>query len=197
MAKRRQNGNRRTEGGSSKSSHGRKESARRRSREASMRLERRQQLRKMAIVIVIIAIIAVIAIVALRGGEQGPEPTENIQGNEKGEMTIPTSEIGDSAKYYDYNANGVKVRFFAVRGTDGVARVAMDACDVCYENKRGYRQEGDDMVCNNCGNRYKTDGIGTKNIQGGCWPSYVPIREVDGNVVIKTTDLAAKRFMFD
>ena len=136
------------------------------------------------------------ALMVMRGGDQGPEPTEGLQVNERGELVIPSSEVTDDARYYHYDASGVEVRFFALRGSDGDVRVAMDACDVCYREKKGYSQSGDDMVCNNCGNQYSTDGIGTENKQGGCWPSHIPIREEGGNILIKASDLAAKRYMF-
>ena len=99
--------------------------------------------------------------------------------------------------YYSIDANGVEVRFFALRGNDGKIRVAMDACDVCYDAKKGYRQGGDDMVCNNCGNKYPSNGLGTENLKGGCWPSHLPMKVEDGIVKIKASDIKAKRFMFD
>jgi hypothetical protein len=52
-------------------------------------------------------------------------------------------------------------------------------------------------MCINCGNKYPTDGIGTENKQGGCWPSYVPMKVEDGKVIIKASDLKAKAYMFD
>ena len=37
------------------------------------------------------------------------------------------------------------------------------------------------MVCNNCGNKYPIDGLGTENKNpGGCWPGYLPSTVSDG-----------------
>jgi len=161
-----------------------------------LRQKNMETLRKVMVLVVIVAIVAV-AWWAFGGGNSGPEPTSGLNINAQGEMELSASEVTKDAKYYSIDASGVEVRFFAVRGSDGKIRVAMDACDVCYDAKKGYRQSGDDMVCNNCGNKYATDGIGTENLKGGCWPSYVPIKVEDGNLIIKASDVKAKRFMFD
>jgi len=69
----------------------------------------------------------------------------------------------------------VNVKYFVVEAEDGSVKTAFDACDVCYRSRKGYRQEGDDMICNNCGNHYPISGLGTKNLRGGgCWPGYLP-----------------------
>jgi uncharacterized membrane protein len=110
-------------------------------------------------------------------------------------MKIPLSEITSSASFYTYNAGGKTVKFFAVRGSDGEVRTAFDACDVCGGYK-GYRQQGNDMVCNNCGRYFNIDSIGTKNRGGGCWPSYLGHVEEGDYIVIKESDISAGKYMF-
>jgi uncharacterized membrane protein len=157
-----------------------------------------ETMRRLLIVVIIVAIIAV-AWWTFGGTDDGngPGPTEGLTVNSQGEVEIPESEVTKEARFYSIDADGVPVKFFAVRGSDGDIRVAMDACDVCYGHKKGYEQSGDDMVCINCGNKYPTDGIGTENKQGGCWPSYIPIKVEEGKVIIKESDLRAKAYMFD
>jgi len=106
------------------------------------------------------------------------------------------SEISDNAEFYNYNADGVIIRYFAVKGSDGDVHVAFNACDICYDRKKGYRQVGEVMQCINCGNEYIIAGLGTENIQGGCWPSYLPVNIDEDNVVIAISDLENKRYMF-
>ena len=179
---------------------------RRRKRTSDQRKERETQLRReqntetmrgLLILVVIVAIVAVAWWTFGGGSDDGPEPMVGLTINAQGEVEIPASEVTENPRYYSIDADGVDVRFFAVRGSDGNVRIAMDACDVCYEAKKGYSQSGDDMVCNNCGNKYPTNGIGTENLKGGCWPSYVPMDIEDGMVTIKASDLKAKRYMFD
>jgi uncharacterized membrane protein len=61
---------------------------------------------------------------------------------------------------------------FAVKAPDGSIRTAFNTCQVCYSSGRGYyKQEGDELVCQNCKNRFKTTDV--EVIRGGCNP--VPI----------------------
>lgn len=107
-----------------------------------------------------------------------------------GLVSIPLLEITNEAKWYEYDFSGNKTRFFTIKASDGTIKTAFDACDVCYTEKKGYRQEGDYMVCNNCGNRYPIDGLGAENkTPGGCWPGYLPNALEGDNLVIKKSDL--------
>ena len=126
----------------------------------------------------------------------GPEPVQPPPPQTQTTVTLGLSALGDSAQFYTYNANGVNVRYFAAVGSDGNVHVALDACDVCYSEKKGYRQLGGVMKCNNCGKEFAIVSIGTENLTGGCWPSFVPI-SIDGSeVVIQISSLSGKRFMF-
>jgi len=122
---------------------------------------------------------------------------ENIQSILQTQPRIPLSDISSDAKFYAYDADGVEIRYFAVNGPDEDIHVALDACDVCYGVKKGYTQIDDVMQCINCGRIYPINSIGTENLQGGCWPSYLPMK-MDGNdIIIEISDLQEKRFMFE
>ena len=146
-------------------------------------------------VAVVVAVLAVIALALSRGGNGGLQPTQAITPTGSA-VTIPVSDLGTQAKFYTSDVGGTKVRFFAIRDSDGSVHVATDACDVCYANKKGYHQEGGDMVCNNCGKHFAVQSIGTANTQGGCWPSFLKMHTDGGNVVVENQDIAAKEFMF-
>ena len=110
-------------------------------------------------------------------------------------LSISLSEITSQAKWYEYDLGQEKIRFFVVRANDSSIRTAFNACDVCYRYKKGYRQEGDYMVCNNCGNRYPITGLGTENKNpGGCWPGYLPNVIKGDNITIKKSDLENNRW---
>ncbi|MBS7623523.1 DUF2318 domain-containing protein [Candidatus Bathyarchaeota archaeon] len=111
-------------------------------------------------------------------------------------VRISISEVTAAAKWYSYDSDGVRVRYFLARGSDGKIHLGADACDVCYKNKKGYRQEGAVMTCNNCGRTFAINSLGTQNLSGGCWPSYIPMRIDGDHVVIERSDLDAKQFMF-
>ncbi|MBW6451908.1 MAG: DUF2318 domain-containing protein [DPANN group archaeon] len=110
-------------------------------------------------------------------------------------IKIPVSYVTDTMKKYTLNVGGVSVVYFTVVGSDGVIRTAFDACDVCGGSK-GYRQDGTDVVCNNCGKYFAIDDIGSKNGPGGCWPSFLDHKVEDGFVVINEKDVADGAFRF-
>ena len=57
-----------------------------------------------------------------------------------GEVTIPLAGIGDGqAHFYQVKADdGTTVHFFVIKSKDGVYRAAVDACDVCFKEGKGY-----------------------------------------------------------
>jgi len=74
-----------------------------------------------------------------------------------------------------------QVHYFALKSRDGAYRAALDACDVCYQSNRGYRQESDLMVCNNCGQTFPSNRIG--EVKGGCNPHPLA-RRIDGQYLV-------------
>lgn len=112
------------------------------------------------------------------------------------EIAIPLSELSGTVKYYTFDSDGVTIRYFAVIGLDGDVHVALDACDVCYDAKKGYRQNDEVMHCINCGKEFPINSIGTENNAGGCWPSYIPFIVNEDEVIIEISELESKRYMF-
>lgn len=108
---------------------------------------------------------------------------------------IPLNQITDAIQKYQFDADGVTVTYFAVKGSDGKVRTAFDACDVCGGSK-GYQQQGTDIKCNNCGKVFKIDGLGTKNKGYGCWPSYLSHLIKDGQVMISKKEITQGKHRF-
>ena len=88
-----------------------------------------------------------------------------------GNLYISIKNLSDGkAQYFRTKADdGTLVDFFIVQSEDGVIRAAIDSCDVCYRSGKGYVQDGDVMVCTNCGRRFATDRI--NEVKGGCNPA--------------------------
>lgn len=172
--------------------------AEQRKRELLRRKKRMQKL--MAMSVMLIAIISIVTVISLSNSPndyvKSSEPAQSSDVISDTEVGIPLSDISYKPKFYSYDASGVKVKYFAVKGSDGDVHVAFDACDVCYREKKGYRQTGEDMQCINCGNRYPINSVGTENIAGGCWPSYLPIKIDNGQIIIEKSDLEQKKWMF-
>ncbi len=89
-----------------------------------------------------------------------------------GDLQIQKRDVNATAKFYQARVDGVLVEILALRAPDGTVRTALNTCQVCYSSGRGYYvQEGDVLVCQNCGNRFKASQV--ERIKGGCNP--VPI----------------------
>ncbi|MEW6748296.1 MAG: DUF2318 domain-containing protein [Candidatus Micrarchaeota archaeon] len=154
----------------------------------------------------LISLVLLLALGCVATGQSGeapqagaaPIPAEEAQGGlaAADSITIPLSEIDSTVRFYTFEADGATVRFFAVMGSDGGVRTAFDACEVCYRAGKGYSQSGSDVVCNNCGLRFKIDELGTKNRGSGCWPAYLPHQLEGDAIVIKKSDLEAGAYLF-
>jgi uncharacterized membrane protein len=106
-----------------------------------------------------------------------------------GKLEIPVAAINDSkAHHYQVKADdGTMVTFFVLKSADGVIRAAIDACDVCYRSGLGYYQEGDNMVCKNCGQKFASNKINV--IKGGCNPAPLNREVVRDKLVINMRDI--------
>jgi uncharacterized membrane protein len=112
------------------------------------------------------------------------------------QVTYPVSQfISGQAQFFTYQADGLTIKYFIVRAVDGVIRAAFDACDVCWPAGKGYHQEGEDMVCNNCGRHFKTTMIG--DVQGGCNPAPLKNRIENDTLILAANDLRAGKSYFD
>jgi len=115
-----------------------------------------------------------------------------------GDLVIPLSGITEKASFYTYNVNGTKLEIITIKAADGSIRTAFNTCQVCYSSGKGYYvQQGDYLVCQNCGNRFKADQVEIS--KGGCNP--VPIfdanKTVDGtNITISKTFLEKSKAIF-
>lgn len=111
-------------------------------------------------------------------------------------VMIPVSEIDSGkAQFFDYKATDKKaVRFFVMKSSDGVYRAALDTCDECYRARKGYFQQGDDMICRKCGIRFPSSKI--NEVMGGCNPVGLPRTIADGKLVIAASALEAGKSYF-
>lgn len=108
----------------------------------------------------------------------------------EGRVSIPLGKVSDGkAHFFSYASGGGSIDFFVLKSQDGAIRVAFDACDVCYREKMGYRQEGEFMVCINCNQKFRSDRI--NEIKGGCNPAPLNRTFSGGKIVIAENDLAA------
>jgi len=115
------------------------------------------------------------------------------------EVKMPVDTLTHEAQFYTYNSDGVEIRVFALLGSDEEPRVAFDASETAYSEKKGFRQNGDKMVANAGNWEFDIDSIGVEAMNNDRAPAYLPWEYCcDGdNVAIKIADLEAHRYMFD
>lgn len=105
-----------------------------------------------------------------------------------GKITLSAAGFkNQKAKFYSVLINEVNVRFFVVQSADGINHASFDACTVCYQAKKGYKQIGDKMSCNNCGNQYETKLLELD--RRGCNPVHIPLTTDKGSLSISLDDL--------
>ena len=99
------------------------------------------------------------------------------------------------ARHYAFKDGDITVKYFILKSSDGVIRAAFDACDVCWPAGKGYFQEGDNMVCRNCGRRFAS--VRVNEVKGGCNPAPLN-RRIDGDkLVLDIADIREGRQYFN
>jgi uncharacterized membrane protein len=113
------------------------------------------------------------------------------------QITYPEKTFANGkARFFSYKSNdGVTIRYFIMKSSDGVIRAAFDACDVCWPENKGYTQQGDFMVCNNCGRRFPS--IRINEVRGGCNPAPLKRKLEQGTVIIRVADILQGKMYFD
>lgn len=124
----------------------------------------------------------------LSGTSKPVTSTTNQPAAQGSGITINKSEITSTATFIPYQAGDTKMEIIAVKAPDGTIRTAFNTCQVCFDSGRGYyKQDGDVLVCQNCGNRFNISQI--EKEKNGCNP--VPILEGDKKDDGKTITISA------
>jgi len=119
---------------------------------------------------------------------QGHEPYPLIAAD-AGVVRLPVASLDDGqVHFFTLMVGGRPLEFFVVKDESGTVRAALNACEVCFPAKLGYHQEGNEVVCNNCGRRFPISQVGV--VHGGCNPAPLsPVVEGDA-IVIQESELA-------
>jgi high-affinity iron transporter len=102
------------------------------------------------------------------------------------QVRIPLSELTDSSlHFYSADVNNTVMRFLVIHKSNGDYATALDACQIC--GPAGYRVEGQNIICRNCGAAIYIPSIGQR---GGCNPIGVKSRVEGGEVVVDLSALS-------
>ena len=169
--------------------------------------------KKVNLPIVLIAL-AILAVVLFAGSNLGRNEAAKTQSStsvpaqssseivatvdDSGGIIIEKSNITEDALFVTYDADGMTMGLLAVRASDGTIRTAWNTCQVCNGSPAAYFvQEGDALVCRNCGNKFTMDQVGRTS--AGCDP--VPISgnariETDGQILIPKETIEENKGLF-
>lgn len=103
-----------------------------------------------------------------------------------GQIHIPIAQVSDSNLHlFRVAVNGEEIRFLVIKKPNGWG-TALDACRIC--GWAGYRQEGSNVICRNCGAAIYIPSIGEA---GGCNPVGVGSRVEGSDIVIGVPSLVS------
>ena len=133
-----------------------------------------------------------------QGGESGIATASAPVASTSTIVSFPVSLFEDGkARHYEHVDGKFNIRYFILKSSDGIIRAAFDACDVCWPAGKGYYQEGDHMVCRNCGRRFAS--VLVNEVQGGCNPAPLNRSVENGKLIIQVKDIqqGQQYFNFD
>lgn len=116
-------------------------------------------------------------------GRRGASGSERVAPGRDGLVRVSLEGLEpQQVRFYQFlNTGNQEVRFFVGRDSGGHVQVAFDANELCFKTKRGYRHEGEWLVCNKCDKSFRL--AATNDGGGGCNP--VPIKHrVEGEELV-------------
>lgn len=138
--------------------------------------------------LMVVVVLAVGLLIPVTGSAFGIFGQHKSVKAEDSEVRIPLKDVDDGdAHYYSYMDGDQEIKFFVIKSRDGVVRAAFDACDVCFPAKKGYTQDGEYLICNNCGRKFHSSQINVA--EGGCNPAPLNREMVGDTLVIKVADI--------
>ncbi len=130
------------------------------------------------------------------GGSTVTSKTDRSPGTTGDQVVHQVSQFSDGrAQHFELKHDDITIRYFILKSSDGIIRAAFDACDVCWPAGKGYYQDGDVMVCRNCGRRFAS--VLVNEVKGGCNPAPLT-RTVQGeHLILKVQDILEGRQYFN
>ena len=113
-----------------------------------------------------------------------------------GSIVIPVNELTKDVKFYSLYDNGVNIEILAAKDKNGNPKATLNTCQNCMGSPKAYFiQDGDSVVCQNCGIGHKIETIGI--VKMGCNP--IPIDSLvidDKNLTFEKSELLANADLF-
>jgi high-affinity iron transporter len=158
--------------------------AERRMREWEFRRQRRWSFAAAILCVLVVLSLAAEFVYSRATNAQEPARVLVAQNNQ---VRIPLGDLQDSSvHFYTADVNSTVIRFLVIHRGNGDYATALDACQIC--GTAGYRQEGQNVICRNCGATIYIPSIGES---GGCNPIPVKSQVENGEVIVDLSALAS------
>jgi uncharacterized membrane protein len=140
-------------------------------------------------------LIVLLSLGALWAAEVALEGRLNSQGFQRvspgreGQVRIDVADLKpQEVRFFQFlNSGNQEVRFFVGRDKAGQVQVAFDANEQCAKFKRGFRHDGEWMVCNKCDKAFRLLEINSGG--EGCTPIPVHHQIAGSELVLAETDI--------
>lgn len=134
--------------------------------------------------LIVLAFVGAVVVAELAlDGQLSHAGFDRVAPGRDGKVRIAVGDLGkDEVRFFRFlNTSNQEVKLFVGRDGGGTVQVGFDANEICFKQKRGYRHEGEWLVCNKCDKAFKLAEVNAGG--GGCKP--VPIRhQVAGTEVV-------------
>jgi len=138
------------------------------------------------VVLVFLGAVLVAELVAERAG--GRSDYERVR-PEQGWVRIGLDGLAaQKVRFYRFlNGANQEVRFFVGRDAAGQVQVAFDADETCAKANRGFRTQGEWVVCNKCDKAFRLTDVNAGG--GGCKPVPLAHRVEGSQLLIAEADV--------
>lgn len=122
-------------------------------------------------------------------GKLGDSALERVSPGPDGLVHLSLASLQPlQVRFYQFlNAGNQEVHFLVGRDAAGHVQVAFDANEPCSRLKRGFRAEGEWLVCNKCDNSFRLSEVNAGG--GGCKPVPLEHRVNGDELVIAEADI--------
>ncbi|HSN87206.1 MAG TPA: Fe-S-containing protein [Thermoanaerobaculia bacterium] len=141
-------------------------------------------------ILVVLAFVgAVVAAELAVEGRLGQGSRERVSPDRDGLVRIAAEGLAPrQVRFFRFlNPSNQEVPFFVGRDDAGHLQVAFDANEPCAKAKRGYRHEGEWVVCNKCDKAFRLSEVNEG--RGGCYPVPLKFREEGGELILAEADI--------